>query len=193
MIFSLLILILFTLPIYLYLVKVFFEIQARGVSRKLVKSIFPASGLFSFVIFYLFLVLGGLNLLSMVVYRFPATTNLRFNSRLAFVIWAISIFIQRNNYLVVASILPSNSPWYLVPFLRIVELVRVAVRPVTLCFRLLANIRAGHILLTLICKLLFGLWWLGALFGVLELIVSIVQSFVFLMLIGVYLEEAMSH
>jgi len=39
----------------------------------------------------------------------------------------------------------------------------------------------------------FGLWALGALFGILELIVAVVQSFVFLILVGVYLEEAKTH
>lgn len=93
----------------------------------------------------------------------------------------------------ISTIVPANSPWYLIAFLRIVEIVRIIVRPITLCFRLLANIRAGHILLALIRKLPINTWILGALFGLLELIVALVQSFVFLMLIRVYYEEAMSH
>lgn len=89
--------------------------------------------------------------------------------------------------------LPVNSPWYLIPFLGLVEVVSVVVRPVTLCFRLLANMRAGHILLTLICKMSYRLWLAGRLFGLLELVVSIVQAFVFTMLLIVYIEEALRH
>jgi F-type H+-transporting ATPase subunit a len=89
--------------------------------------------------------------------------------------------------------LPLNTPWYLIPFLRVVEMVRIRVRPVTLCFRLLANISAGHILLALVCKLSFGAWLLGVILSLLELVVAVVQSFVFVMLIRVYLQESFSH
>jgi F0F1-type ATP synthase membrane subunit a len=51
---------------------------------------------------------------------------------------------------------------------------------------------AGHVLIALICKMPRA-WILGSLFGVLELIVAVVQGFVFSMLISVYLEEAISH
>jgi len=129
----------------------------------------------------------------MVTYSYPVTTTLGFNLRMALSFWLRRVLIQVISALRISSILPSNSPWYLVSFLSVVELISVAVRPVTLCFRLLANIRAGHILLTLICKMPLGLWLLGRLFGGLELIVAVVQSFVFLILVGVYLEEAMSH
>jgi F0F1-type ATP synthase membrane subunit a len=50
-------------------------------------------------------------------------------------------------------VLPKDTPRYLVAFLGLVELVRIAIRPLTLCFRLLANMRAGHILLSLACKI----------------------------------------
>jgi len=88
-------------------------------------------------------------------------------------------------------VLPSNAPWYLIPFLSLVEMVRVLVRPLTLCFRLLANITAGHILITLVTKV--RIWEVGLLLAGLELIVSVVQAFVFSMLIRVYIEEAFSH
>jgi len=120
------------------------------------------------------------------------TTTLGFNLRAALSCWLGGIFIQITKFKSPSSLLPINSPWYLVPFLCLVEFIRILVRPVTLCFRLLANITAGHVLISLICKIP-SVWVIGRLFGVLELIVAVVQGFVFSILIRVYLEEALRH
>jgi ATP synthase subunit 6 len=133
-----------------------------------------------------------LNLISLVIFRYPVTTTLRFNFIISFILWTTVILLYLVKHKLRATVLPVDSPWYLIPFLRVVEAVRVFVRPVTLSFRLLANIRAGHILLRLITKLVVG-WGLGSLFMLLEFIVCLVQSFVLVMLVGVYLEERMSH
>jgi len=161
--------------------------------HNLCKGLFPLRESSVRIIIGGFLVLAILNLTSLVCYSFPITTILRFNLRLALSLWLRRIIFILIKRFVGGVILPANSPWYLAPFLSLVELVSIIVRPITLCFRLLANIRAGHVLLTLICKINFGLWILGVLFGVLELMVSFVQAFVFLMLITVYLEESFRH
>jgi len=139
----------------------------------------------------LFLALSFLNLFSLNVYSFPVTTTLRFNLRIAIACWILSILIGLTKIYFYSSILSSNTPWYLIPFLIIIELVRISVRPITLSFRLLANIAAGHILLNLIYKI--SVWILGRIFGRLELIVAIVQAYVFSLLISVYIQESLSH
>lgn len=155
--------------------------------------LFPSAEKFNILLFRGFLLLSCLNLFSLVCYRYAVTTTLSFNLALALGLWLRRILIMGTKLLFLSSLLPRNSPWYLVPFLCLVELIRLVVRPVTLCFRLLANIRAGHILLSLICKIAYFLWLLGAIFGALELIVSLVQAFVFLILVRVYLDEAARH
>jgi len=157
------------------------------------KILFPLGELTSKHFRGLFILLATLNLISLVRFSYPVTTTLGFNLRAALSLWFTRIIFLLNKSFSFSVFLPINSPWYLVPFLRVVELVRILVRPITLCFRLLANIRAGHILLALICKISNSLWLLGVLFGLLELIVAIVQSFVFLILIRVYLEEGFRH
>jgi len=155
-------------------------------------SLFPL-GLNNRALFLImFLFVGGFNLVSLVSYRFPVTTTLGFNLFFARSLWFSSILLFLLRRISFQKVLPSNSPWYLVPFLRLVEAVRMIVRPITLCFRLLANISAGHILLTLISKISLGIWILGIIFGLLELIVSVVQAFVFMILVRVYLDEVMS-
>lgn len=159
----------------------------------LCKSIFPLRRVSVTLMIRGFIILAWLNLVSLVCYSFPVTTTLRFNLRLALILWLSRVLFILFKLAVGGVILPSNSPWYLASFLSLVELISIVVRPVTLCFRLLANIRAGHVLLTLICKMTYGLWILGVIFGLLELIVAFVQAFVFLILTTVYIEEAFSH
>ena len=154
--------------------------------------LFPNISSYGLVLFSLFIRLRLLNLFSLMLYSYPITTTLRFNLGAAFSCWVGGVLLQRVKYKSVSSLLPVNSPWYLVPFLCLVEIISILVRPITLCFRLLANITAGHVLISLICKMPV-LWAVGRLFGVLELIVALVQRFVFSMLIRVYLDEAFRH
>lgn len=191
---SLIIIILFTLALLSCLLKTFLTNSSKGVVKAVTTRIFPSESFSLSVFFSGFLCLALLNLISMVCYSYPVTTTLSFNLRVALLLWIIRVLFlvnKKNNF---ASLLPGNSPWYLSSFLSVVEAVSLLVRPVTLCFRLLANLRAGHILLSLICKLPLFTWLLrGVLFGLLELLVAIVQSFVFLILVRVYLEERFSH
>ena len=156
-------------------------------------SLFPSIRGLAISLVSAFLLIILANLLSLICYRYPLTTTLGFNLSIALTLWLISVLFVLIKSRSLSRLLPSNSPRYLIPFLCLVEFVRVIVRPVTLCFRLLANMSAGHILLSLICKIGIGLWTLGVLLGVLELIVSVVQAFVFTMLVTVYLEEAITH
>jgi len=140
-----------------------------------------------FIIFFLICIL---NLFSIIIYSFPATTIILYNLYISLSAWLGSILIlsiKSNN---LKRLLPSRSPWYLIPFLSLVEAISNLVRPVTLSFRLIANISAGHILLTLILKLSWGVWLIRLRFSLLELIVCFVQAYVFTMLISVYFNEA---
>jgi len=156
-------------------------------------SLFPLRDSASTLILGLFLIEASVNLISLVIYSYPVTTTLALNLSTALILWMsrVIIFIFKPSSLSI--LLPQNSPWYLAPFLGLIELVRITVRPITLCFRLLANIRAGHILLALICKIPYFAWVLGSLFCLLELIVAVVQAFVFLILVTVYVEEGLHH
>lgn len=139
-----------------------------------------------------FLTLVFINLFSLVVYRMPVTTLISFNFSIALSLWLgtfVALFLKIRR---LAVLLPSNTPWYLMPFLCLVELISSLVRPLTLRFRLMANLSAGHILLRLITKVNF-FWISGILLCILELIVCVIQGFVFVILLIVYLEESLRH
>jgi len=97
-----------------------------------------------------------------------------------------------------AHLVPSGSPGGLIPFMVIIELVRSLIRPLTLSVRLVANIVAGHLLLTLLSSaatphsgymvyliVLISL----VLLRTLETAVATIQAYVFSVLSTLYLAE----
>lgn len=139
------------------------------------------------------------NCFGLVPYVFTASRHLRFTLRLALPLWVghvlISWVIQPLPNL--AHLVPLGTPYPLMPFIVIIELVRNVIRPGTLAVRLAANIVAGHLLLTLMGSLAptlnMGLL-LGLLAGLVALItlesaVALIQSYVFRVLITLYVEE----
>jgi len=182
------------LAIYLWVIVTLLYLRClrRWWASRSSNRLFPVISTYSVILFSLFIVIALLNLFSLIVYRYPVTTTLRFNLGASLSCWITGIFVQCVKYKFPSSLLPLNRPWYLIPFLCIVEFISILVRPITLCFRLLANMTAGHVLISLIVKISL-VWPLGRLFGCLELIVCFIQGFVFSMLIRVYLDEAISH
>jgi F-type H+-transporting ATPase subunit a len=87
-------------------------------------------------------------------------------------------------------------------FVGVIEMVSIAIRPVSLSFRLFGNMYAGETLLhtmsTLGGALPFPLNWLGSIlfplpFYFLELLVGLLQAFVFAMLCAVYIKLSTEH
>ncbi len=86
---------------------------------------------------------------------------------------------------------------WLMPILIPIEIVSFFVRPFALTIRLFANMLAGHavyfVLLGLILSLLFALPAIAVAVGVflLEIIVSLIQAYIFIMLTAVFVGMAM--
>jgi len=98
----------------------------------------------------------------------------------------------------IAHLVPAGSPAPLIPFLVLIETISILIRPLTLTVRLVANIRAGHIVMTLIANLLriltldhiFILTFAASLFYILfEMFVSLIQAYIFTLLISLYIKE----
>jgi F-type H+-transporting ATPase subunit a len=99
-----------------------------------------------------------------------------------------------------AHLVPSGTPYALMPFIVLIELTRNIIRPLTLSVRLAANIVAGHLLLTLLrvnspsltvitLSLIVGRL---VLLCMLETAVAIIQAYVFSVLRTLYLNEVNS-
>ena len=89
----------------------------------------------------------------------------------------------------------------LTPFIIIVELIRSLVRPLTLAFRLAANITAGHVILGLTAAaasqviLTGGIWTLiiPTLYRAFEVIICWAQAYVFLLLCTFYSNDYINY
>lgn len=96
-----------------------------------------------------------------------------------------------------AHLVPLNTPTALIIFIVLIETIRNVIRPITLAIRLSANIIAGHLLLCLLgstgqiieLNLISLLILTQILLFILELAVSIIQSYVFITLISLYSNE----
>lgn len=147
----------------------------------------------------LFLLILINNLIGLTPYTFTSTRHLSFSIRVAFSIWLgysiYSISINIGSFL--AHLVPVGTPYALIPFIVLIELVRSLIRPITLSVRLAANLVAGHLLITLIrsplvtrnfaifVPLILGLYLLL----ILESAVAFIQAYVFRILSTLYLNE----
>jgi len=110
----------------------------------------------------------------------------------------ISIVYQYNNLL--AHLVPTGTPRFLMPVIVLIETVSNIIRPATLAIRLAANIVAGHLLLTLLGSqgplvsftVLIALFIRLVLLLLLEVAVACIQSYVFTILSSLYLNELIS-
>uniref|UniRef100_A0A8C5NAL3 ATP synthase F(0) complex subunit a n=1 Tax=Gouania willdenowi TaxID=441366 RepID=A0A8C5NAL3_GOUWI len=97
-------------------------------------------------------------------------------------------------------LLPEGTPTLLIPILIIIETISLFIRPLALGVRLTANLTAGHLLIQLIATAVFVLLplipsvaFLTALLlfalTLLEIAVAIIQAYVFVLLLSLYLQE----
>lgn len=100
-----------------------------------------------------------------------------------------------------AHLVPQSTPGALIPFIVLIETVRNLIRPGTLAVRLIANMVAGHLLITLLGNqtaaasnlILAGLIFTQILLLTLECAVAVIQSYVFAVLSTLYAREITSH
>ena len=153
------------------------------------------TGLFVFLIF--------LNLSGLIPYVFSPTRHLAVSLSLGLPLW-LSLLVSGVFYSppsVIAGLLPIGAPAPLNPFLVLIETVSILVRPITLSVRLMANMRAGHIVLTLVGNyittrlLTAGLFStvllvsIQVLYSVFEFGIGVIQAYIFCLLITLYSDE----
>lgn len=160
-------------------------------------------GGFTLLISSLFITIINFNILGLIPYVFSTTRHLAITFSLALPLWLSLIISSYNNnpYSRLAFILPLGTPSFLIPFLPIIETLRILVRPITLSIRLAANIRAGHIILTLIgdyltVSILSNNYRISALiifiqigYFIFDIGVGIIQGYIFSLLITLYTDD----
>jgi ATP synthase subunit 6 len=146
-----------------------------------------------------FFVFLSYNFLGMLPYISSSTRQLFFNLRLVLPLWAglcaMSLSFSPVTYL--SHLAPLGSPLFLVPFLVVIETIRIMVRPITLSVRISANIRTGHIILGLVrgsSSVSLGgfstfVVFLCSFYIVFEIGVCLIQSYIIILLPTLYNDE----
>nr|APH08680.1 ATP synthase F0 subunit 6 [Lilliconus sagei] len=151
----------------------------------------------------LFLFLIFMNLSGLIPYVFSTTSHLVVALSLGLPLWLTLILssIAFDLKSVVAGLLPMGAPSPLNPFLVLIETVSIMVRSITLSVRLMANMSAGHIVITLIGNYLMAkllmfsifpmmmLLFIQILYTIFEFAISLIQAYIFCLLVTMYSDE----
>nr|QDX07545.1 ATP synthase F0 subunit 6 [Callopanchax toddi] len=143
-----------------------------------------------------------LNILGLLPYTFTPTTQLSMNMAFAVPLWLATVIMGARNQptATLGHLLPEGTPTLLIPVLIIIETISLFIRPLALGVRLTANLTAGHLLMHLIATAVLILLPLMPAVGVLTLIllllltlleaaVAMIQAYVFVLLLSLYLQE----
>nr|BAE72165.1 ATPase subunit 6 [Oryzias latipes]BAE72191.1 ATPase subunit 6 [Oryzias latipes]BAE72204.1 ATPase subunit 6 [Oryzias latipes]BAH84911.1 ATPase subunit 6 [Oryzias latipes] len=195
----------------------FFQPGARWMNNRLVtlqalfmnwfvKQIFQPMSLgghkWAALLMSLMLFLITLNMLGLLPYTFTPTTQLSLNMAFAVPLWLATVIIGMRNQPTHAlgHLLPEGTPAALIPVLIVIETISLFIRPLALGVRLTANLTAGHLLIQLIATAAFVLFpmmpsvailtsILLFLLTLLEIAVAMIQAYVFVLLLSLYLQE----
>nr|YP_009305208.1 ATP synthase F0 subunit 6 [Tetraodon nigroviridis]BAE79222.1 ATPase subunit 6 [Tetraodon nigroviridis] len=144
----------------------------------------------------------SINMLGLLPYTFTPTTQLSLNMALAVPLWLMTVIIglRKNPTAALGHLLPEGTPVPLIPALILIETISLFIRPLALGVRLTANLTAGHLLIQLIATAAFVLLPLMPtvailttillfLLTLLEVAVAMIQAYVFVLLLSLYLQE----
>lgn len=138
------------------------------------------------------------NIIGLLPFTFTPTSHIVVSFRLSLPIWLrVIIFISKNQSTsFFAHLVPKGSPISLSAFIVLIETIRLLIRPITLGIRLRANIIAGHLLIRLLneTSVFTPTYWFTTLpasisLMLLERSVALIQSYVFVTLCSLYLNE----
>nr|QKY61490.1 ATP synthase F0 subunit 6 [Oenanthe oenanthe] len=143
-----------------------------------------------------------INLLGLLPYTFTPTTQLSMNLALAFPLWLATLLTGLRNQpsASLGHLLPEGTPTPLIPALILIETTSLLIRPLALGVRLTANLTAGHLLIQLISTATMALastmpavslltLLVLLLLTILEVAVAMIQAYVFVLLLSLYLQE----
>jgi len=149
----------------------------------------------------LFLFILIMNMLGLVPFGAAATSNIFVTGSLALLTLLIMIgggMKEQGPIKFWVNLVPHGVPIAVWPLLFVIELIGLIVKPFALMVRLAANMTAGHIVIFSLMSFIFtfsAIWYLIApvsvaamvLFFLLELLVALIQAYVFTMLSAVFI------
>nr|YP_010324902.1 ATP synthase F0 subunit 6 [Haemaphysalis danieli]UNO54031.1 ATP synthase F0 subunit 6 [Haemaphysalis danieli] len=172
------------------LLKKFFQEMTNNLNLSKQKNIF--------ILYSIFIIILFSNLIGLMPYIFTSSSHLVFTMYFAFPFWlSMMIFMIMNKMnKLMSHMVPLGSPIFLSSFMVLIETISNLIRPITLSVRLMANMISGHLLIHLLSSLslisitmMFISFPIMIMLMILETAVAIIQSFVFVTLISLYINE----
>ena len=185
---------------------IFFESSFQSLNSMVREQIGANMEIYFPFIYSIFFYILIANLISNVPYSFAVTASgvVSLGLSLTIFIGVTILALSIHGIKFFSFFIPKGTPLALVPLLVLIELVSYLARAVSLGVRLFANITAGHTLLKILSTYLFKLFTGNLLIAILtlipfaiflalvglELAVSLIQAFVFTLLVCSYLRDA---
>ena len=157
-------------------------------------------------VFTLFMFVLFANLIGLIPFSFTVTSQLIVTAALALTVFflVIGYGFYRHGLHFLKLFVPSGVPGYILPAIVVIEVLSFLTRPLSHSVRLFANMLAGHITLQVFAAFIimlagFGVvGWFGAVLPfamvvvlfALELLVAVLQAYVFAILTCIYLNDA---
>jgi F-type H+-transporting ATPase subunit a len=180
------------------------------VRKMLDENVGPEGRKFAPLIFSLFTFVLACNVLGLIpwVGAFTPTSHVAVTLGLAVITFSIVVIVGfwKHGLHFFSLFWPSGTNIFLGAFVALIEFISFLSRPFTLAIRLFANMTAGHVLLKVFGTFVVALGSFGALpyvFGILplavnvalsalELLIAVVQAYVFALLASIYLNDAIN-
>jgi ATP synthase subunit 6 len=150
-----------------------------------------------------------LNLIGLIPYSISVTSHcfITFGFSFSVFVGATFIAIQKHKLKILQILIPVNASVVIAVFLILIELVSYFSRPFSLGLRLFINIMTGHCLLKVIVGFSWELLLISGVYGpllhfipvialilliVLEIMVAVIQTYVFIVLTCIYLNDSIN-
>nr|YP_009000468.1 ATP synthase F0 subunit 6 [Ornithodoros brasiliensis]AHF21682.1 ATP synthase subunit 6 [Ornithodoros brasiliensis]QZP40885.1 ATP synthase F0 subunit 6 [Ornithodoros brasiliensis] len=149
-----------------------------------------------FIMLFWFILMN--NFLGLFPYIFTATSHINLTSLMALPMWISFMlygWINQTKHMF-SHLVPTGTPMMLSVFMVLIETISNMIRPLTLAVRLTANMISGHLLLCLLSNIMQNfpsiniiIFPIMMILLILEMAVAIIQSYVFITLTSLYLNE----
>lgn len=154
------------------------------------------------IIFFLFLNILACNLVGLLPFAYTITSSFIVTAQFSMMhFFGINLIgIQLSGWDIITLFLPGDSPLWIAIFLVAIEAVSYIARVLSLSIRLFANMMSGHALLKILNGFTSRLsstvpgvailpWLIVSVIFILELLISFLQAFVFVVLVAIYLYD----
>jgi len=157
-------------------------------------------------VFTLFMFILTVNMIGLIPFTFTVTSHIIVTAALAITVFLTVLLygLYRHGFHFFNLFVPKGVPIYILPLIVFIEVLSFISRPISHSVRLFANMLAGHITLKVFAGFIImlgsagALGWLGATLPfamivaltALELLVAVLQAYVFTILTCIYLNDA---